>query len=515
MRSLAPGLSLLLCLGGAVAILWGGLQLGRREETLRKSSDRQPLKAFAETLHRECDRLEQLYESHLRRIAESVPAGDDFEIRELCENVAAIRQFSAIHVAAKSRNDYHLPILPSGNEDGIRPVPYIQGANPIPTGLTVPLSAQEVFADPVTTSNWIDVPGRPLMFWVRQSEERAAVFHIDAPKLMATIENWIVASIEAPFGANSQDAWRPPQGPWVGRNVGSETSPDFLLPVQTRFGTWELASWDTVEVTTVYDTPMIAGASTLAALLGLCGLLAFVCQRRSIRDAEQRVSFVNRVSHELRTPLTNIQLNADLAADALNGSAPEPKRRMALVRDESQRLGRLIENVLTFSRSERNALEMQLRPVVPDTVITELLEQFDSSLERRRIQVVREGSAEHEVALDADAFAQILANLVSNVEKYAADGKLLRVRVRQDSTSLSVTIADSGQGIASRDRKRIFKPFKRLSTRTADGVSGTGLGLTIARELAQHMGGTLDLKPSNSGATFVLELPTGNSMQGK
>jgi signal transduction histidine kinase len=112
-----------------------------------------------------------------------------------------------------------------------------------------------------------------------------------------------------------------------------------------------------------------------------------------------------------------------------------------------------------------------------------------------------------EVELDADALAQILSNLVSNVEKYASLGKLLRIAVSQSAESLEIKVADAGPGIGKRDCGRVFKPFGRLSTRTNDGVSGTGLGLTIARDLAQRMGGSLELEPSDSGAVFVVQLP--------
>jgi hypothetical protein len=275
-----------------------------REEQRRHVPDRAPIKAFATALRKECDQLERLYESHLRRIAEGAPIDDDFAIREQCENVVGILQFSVIHLPSEASRDRHVYITPTLDAKTLRPVPYIQNNNKIPTaGRPVPLSEQIVFSEePVTTADWIDAPGHPMVFWVRRSASEAVVFHIDRERTMETIETTAKAALVDTFSASPQDAWQSPSGEWIGSAPVANSAPDFLLPVQTRFGTWEIASWDAIELEMVYDPPFIVSAAVLAALLGGCGFIAFLYQRRSIRQAEQRVSFVNRVSHELRTP---------------------------------------------------------------------------------------------------------------------------------------------------------------------------------------------------------------------
>lgn len=474
-----------------MAILWGGIRLGTREVSKRLVPDHEPMKAFAAELRRKLDRLDRLYESHLRRISESVELIDDFELRAECERLKGMQQVSVIHPRKRFRSDKHIQIT-----GGKLVLPHAQGAEVTSPGEKVALSEQLLFGvDAMQNAGWIDEPGKPILFWARIDTGRAVVFRID-PVVVAEAMN---AKLGKELKA-SKHAILSPGGKW-------DKDPDFLLPVHSRFAVWEMGEWDTFETKTTHDILVIAGSVTLASLLAGCGFIAFVMQRRSLRNAEQRVSFVNQVSHELRTPLTNIQLNADLAADGLNGSAPEVKRRISLVRDESQRLGRLIENVLTFSRSERGELDLHSSSVAPDDIIDEVLQQFAPALERRGIEIVREGKAPDEIELDADALSQVLANLVSNVEKYASEGKVLRISIEQSDGDLRITVADAGRGVQKRDRETIFEAFKRVNDSSNEGVSGTGLGLTIARDLTEKMGGSLTLEASDEGAVFVLSLP--------
>jgi signal transduction histidine kinase len=249
---------------------------------------------------------------------------------------------------------------------------------------------------------------------------------------------------------------------------------------------------------------MLAGTIGLAMLILIAGVGLASRVRREHRLAEQRVSFVNRVSHELRTPLTNILLNLDVAADDLEENA-EPARRLGLAREEARRLGRLIENVLTFSRKERDAVELSPKACAPAAVIQEILDQFGPAFRRR--EIVMEAALDHSRAcfLDADALAQIAANLFSNVEKYVPAGSV-QLQLRLEQEELILTVSDRGPGIPADAVDRIFLPFERLNDRTTAGVTGTGLGLAIARELAGKLGGTLKLLPSSVGAIFELRV---------
>jgi len=244
----------------------------------------------------------------------------------------------------------------------------------------------------------------------------------------------------------------------------------------------------------------MAGAA--AALLAGIGLAARIRSER--RLAEQRVSFVNRVSHELRTPLTNMLLNLDAAAEHIEEGPAT--RRLRLVREEARRLSRLIENVLTFSRRDREDVPVSARACDPAAVIDTVIEQFTPSFARRGVGVKLTSDSMRNCLLDGDALAQIIANLLSNVEKYAPVGTV-EISCRIENDELVLSVVDEGPGIPASAAERVFQPFERLNSRLTEGVTGTGLGLAIARELAHRMGGTLSLLPSAKGATFELRVP--------
>jgi signal transduction histidine kinase len=236
-------------------------------------------------------------------------------------------------------------------------------------------------------------------------------------------------------------------------------------------------------------------------------------QTREVREAQQRVSFVNQVSHELKTPLTNIRLYAELLEDELPESDRKQRAYLATIVDESQRLSRLIANVLAFGRQQREGLAIHPRPGMPDEVIRGVTKHFAPALEQRGIRVDLQTETPAACAFDPDVVEQILGNLLSNVEKYARDATRVIVGSHRDGDQLVITVRDDGPGIASREQERIFEPYYRVSDRLTDGVAGAGIGLAIARELAQRHGGRLDLlsqpEGSKTGAAFecVLHAP--------
>jgi signal transduction histidine kinase len=255
-------------------------------------------------------------------------------------------------------------------------------------------------------------------------------------------------------------------------------------------------------------------ASLAASAVALCLLVGFFWReyRRELREASQRVSFVNQVSHELRTPLTNIRMYADLLESDLermpDDETTQPKSRLKVIAEESQRLSRLIGNVLTMARQQRKALTLKPEPAIVDDVIRDVLRQFEPALSRGKVEATFDAASGESVSVDVDVLEQILVNLFSNVEKYAASGGALRVASSQTDTTTTITVSDAGPGIPPRQRDAIFRPFYRSSDRLVD-AAGTGIGLSIARELAQLHGGDLRLLTSDAGACFEVTLKTG------
>lgn len=243
--------------------------------------------------------------------------------------------------------------------------------------------------------------------------------------------------------------------------------------------------------------------------LSLIGLAIYFYREsdREMREAAQRVTFVTQVSHELKTPLTNIRLYAELLERDLDEDADKPRQRVGIIVSEAQRLSRLINNILTFSRQRRGNLTVAVRPIGLDGLVEGMVEQFRPALTTVGIHVALSLDAPHPTRADPDTVDQILANLLSNVEKYAAQGGWVSVSTRQEAGESIVVVRDRGPGISKEHRERIFQPFYRISDRLADGVTGTGIGLALSAELARKNGGTLRLRPSDEGACFELRLP--------
>lgn len=287
------------------------------------------------------------------------------------------------------------------------------------------------------------------------------------------------------------------------------------VPVSSPLTSWRLQAFVPPELVRGASRSarfsMNASLAAAAVALGLLVVFFWREYRRELREASQRVSFVNQVSHELRTPLTNIRMYADLLESDLERQPDEAttqsKGRLKVIAEESQRLSRLIGNVLTMARQQRKALTLKPQPAIVDDVIRDVLRQFEPALSRCNVKASLQAAAERTVPVDVDVLEQILVNVVSNVEKYAASGGVLGIVSIQSNQKTTITISDAGPGIPARQRDAIFRPFYRSSDRLED-AAGTGIGLSIARELARLHGGDLRLIHSDTGACFEVTLKT-------
>jgi len=248
-----------------------------------------------------------------------------------------------------------------------------------------------------------------------------------------------------------------------------------------------------------------------ALLLVVMGLAVYFLREggREIREARDRVTFVNQVSHELKTPLTNIRMYAELLADRLDEDEDGTSTGyVGVIVSESRRLSRLIGNVLSFARKGRGKLAVHPAPGLVDDTLAEVVDQFRPGLESKGVAIDFRPGAPGQVGFDADALGQILGNLLGNVEKYAASGKKVEVMSRREGDRTVIDVTDYGPGVPESMREKVFRPFYRISSKVADGVTGTGIGLSISRDLARLHGGDLTLEPGDAGARFRVILHT-------
>jgi signal transduction histidine kinase len=362
---------------------------------------------------------------------------------------------------------------------------------------------------------WYWGSGIQLIFWQRDGSGRVVGAELNRSRLMADL----IAELPHSRGTDA----RLPEGrvlladsrgerlyQWGEREPGKGERPQAAISASYPLNAWKLE---------YYSAPAEVGSGTAFNLLSglgmigvaLAGLAVYLYREssRETRDARQRVSFVNQVSHELKTPLTNIRMYAELLAQRMEDTDDKAAQQLDVIVSQSQRLSRLISNVLTFARQQRNKLTLRAAPGCVDDVIHATLDNFRPTLVEHGVDITFDAGAPGEVMLDADVLEQILANLFNNVEKYAASGGSMRITSLQEGQTTTVVVADNGPGIPARLRERVFEPFARASDKLAEGVTGTGIGLAIARDLARLHGGGLTLDPdAGPGACFRLTLKT-------
>jgi|GEM_PF-826612 len=247
------------------------------------------------------------------------------------------------------------------------------------------------------------------------------------------------------------------------------------------------------------------GGLFLWVLMALVGLVVFRFHReytQKARLAEQQVSFVSQVSHELKTPLTNIRLYAELLKEDLGGEEGEGLRYAEVIAEESQRLSRLIQNILMFSRRP----EVNMQPLNLHALILQVVDTFMPSFQAKGMSMVVEVPERISIRSDIDRLTQIISNFLSNAEKYAAAGKRVELKVERQPEYVDISVRDFGAGIPEKEVRMIFQPFYRIKSTVTEGVSGTGIGLTIARQLAESLGGEIRVQHPVPGVQFVLRL---------
>jgi len=252
------------------------------------------------------------------------------------------------------------------------------------------------------------------------------------------------------------------------------------------------------------------GVLFLVLVLGFVAL--YRLGLRQILLARQQQDFVSAVSHELNTPLTSIRMYAEILREGWSG---EDKKReyYAYIHDESERLSRLIANVLQLARMERNELRLELKPTRVTVLMDLLGSKLTSQVERAQFEcnyVIDPAAAEREVSVDADAFVQIVINLVDNAIKFSAKAPRraidIGVRLRGDKCVV-FSVRDYGPGVEKAQMRKIFALFYRVGNELTRDTLGTGIGLALVRQLARAMHGEADVIQREPGAEFVLTLP--------
>jgi signal transduction histidine kinase len=324
-------------------------------------------------------------------------------------------------------------------------------------------------------------------------------------------------SLAGEFGQGEGYALRDDQGRII-RQVGAVprgVEPVSRLPLATAL----LPGW---EIAAFFATPDSRSSSGGLLWLGVLLVTLFVIAivaggsllmwqaRRSEDEAAQKTSFVANVSHEFKTPLTTIRLYSELLEQGRVRDAAQGNDYLRTIGRETQRLARLVNNALDFSRLEQGRKKYARETIDLAADLGRLLDTHAPRVAEAGMILKRDlPPAPVEVVTDRDAIEQIVLNLIDNACKYAAAGGEVMVSLRRASNGpVEVRVADRGPGVPLEHREQIFEKFHRVDDALTAEKGGAGLGLSIARQLARGLGGELSFVPrEGSGAEFVLTLP--------
>jgi signal transduction histidine kinase len=350
---------------------------------------------------------------------------------------------------------------------------------------------------------WQKTPGGRVLGCLvdgRQMRERivGALPAIYSPSRILTVLNEKGLPLIVPQGQEGRD-WR---RPFVAQEI-SEALPGWEVAayladpgaVSSRARTTSILMWLLIFIMFV---SIVAG-----------GTLVVRSASTELKLAQQKTTFVANVSHELKTPLTSIRMFAEMLRDGRQSSEARRRQYFDIMTAETERLTRLIDNVLDFARIEQGKKRYTMRPCNLVSLTAGIMESQRARLESNGFEVQLLVEAEClMVHADEEAIKQALVNLLSNAEKYSAETRDIEVSVGREDGKAVVRVSDRGVGIRPGEAEKIFGEFYRVDDALTSRVKGTGLGLTIARRIARDHGGDIAYSArEGGGSTFEIVLP--------
>jgi signal transduction histidine kinase len=283
------------------------------------------------------------------------------------------------------------------------------------------------------------------------------------------------------------------------------------VPLKTTLTYWELyfpSATLNLTRTAAQREMWFVGISVLM-ILSVLGLASFLLLRLSpeLRLIQLQSEFVSRVSHELRTPLTLIRLYAETLTSDGSFSEEERHSYLQIITRETERLSRMINNVLEFSADERGKKQSDLQEGDLGTLISRVLAVYESYLSHDGFSVRSMIQANlPPVRFDAEEVTQALLNLIENARKYSPDSREAIIRLLSEKGKVILEVEDHGTGVSPEEQARIFEPFYR--SRAGRQKDGWGLGLYIVRRVMERHGGKVEVESQvGSGSRFRLVFP--------
>ena len=358
--------------------------------------------------------------------------------------------------------------------------------------------------------------------------EQAAAMAKDVPRLRAQIENgaaWI------PYGQGSSTS----EAPWLVTIVPAEArlpglvvavSSTKVAPPGVKLLTHAAeggalgemfpglhVQWSDGQFLEVQQgLPKRLWTAAVALVLGIAlfgGYLLLRDLNRDVRVAEVRSQFVASVSHELKTPLTAIRMYAETLAMGRSRDEQTKSEYLETIVNESERLARLVDNVLDFSKIEQGKKIYRLRPIRLEDVAGSAVRAMQFPLAQQGFQLHYSAEPDMpELKADPDAIQQAILNLLTNAMKYSGDAREIDLRLAARNGDAVIEVADRGLGMEPEEQQRVFEKFYRALSHESRLIAGTGLGLTLVAHIAKAHGGRVRVESSpGAGSTFSILIP--------
>ncbi|MDG0822142.1 MAG: ATP-binding protein [Staphylococcus equorum] len=277
---------------------------------------------------------------------------------------------------------------------------------------------------------------------------------------------------------------------------------------QTQFEEYEINTRYLVIITSYIDQIQPDGRS---------GIVAIIRDMTNEHNIDQmKKDFIANVSHELRTPISLLQGYTESIVDGIVTEPDEIHESLSIVLDETKRLNRLVNELLSVARMDAEGLtvEKSVQPI--DTLLNKMQQKYQSHAESLGLSInLNPNTHEQLWYYDLDRIEQVLTNLIDNATRYTEAGDAITISYGETETENILYITDTGSGIAPEHLQQVFERFYKVDSSRKRGKQGTGLGLFICRMIIDEHGGSIDVKSKlGKGTTFIVKLPklTNNEM---
>lgn len=258
--------------------------------------------------------------------------------------------------------------------------------------------------------------------------------------------------------------------------------------------------------------------TNLALILALCIILifgvwlVFVNVKKEVRLAQNKSDFVSNVSHEIRTPLALISMFAEtLELDRVK-SQEKRHEYYSIINKEANRLTGIVNRILTFSRMEANTKALNIEALDCNEAIEDVLNTYDYHLKSKGFTYTFNKGLDQQVMADSQAFVEVVVNLIDNAIKYSNSKKHIDISTGKKDAFGYISVKDQGVGISKQDQKHVFDKFYRVSSGDLAKSRGTGLGLSLVKEIVEGHDGFIELKSEpQKGSEFLLYFPLDKS----